>query len=168
MTIGSINIAMGASYGAYQQKLTQATKQKLEELNIPYNSNVTEKEAQKLIKAYQAQKEDSTKKNSLSQDSSSKDSLLEKAKKLAEKLGIQTEENPNFNQLLALIEQTLEIRINSSKDNVQALKELQNLSYELSSIQAQANGSSGYDNTNRALLQSLEMLSLYNQSLIKN
>ena len=34
MNIGSINYGMAASYGAYQQKLTQETKNKLEEYGI--------------------------------------------------------------------------------------------------------------------------------------
>ena len=47
-----------------------------------------------------------------------------------------------------------------------ALKELKSLSQELAFIQAQSNGSSGYDNTNQALMASLEMLSEYNKNFL--
>ena len=56
MSISSINLAYGASYGAYNQKLTQATKQQLEELGIAYDKNITEQEGRRLIKANEAQK----------------------------------------------------------------------------------------------------------------
>ena len=56
MSIRSINLAYGASYGAYSQKLTQATKHKLEALGLSYNPNITEDEGKKIIQAYQAQK----------------------------------------------------------------------------------------------------------------
>ena len=56
MGISSINLAMGASYGAYNQKLTQATKNMLEQLGIPYNQNITEDEGKRLIKAHEAEK----------------------------------------------------------------------------------------------------------------
>ena len=50
MTISSINMAMSASsWGAYNQKLSQATKQKLDELHISYNENTTEEQARALI-----------------------------------------------------------------------------------------------------------------------
>jgi hypothetical protein len=47
------------------------------------------------------------------------------------------------------------------------LKRLKGLSQELAFIQAQSMGSSGYDNTNQALMTSLEMLSEYNKNFLK-
>ena len=53
MAISSINISMGASYGAYNQKLTQETKAKLQELGINFNPNITEQEGKMLLKKAQ-------------------------------------------------------------------------------------------------------------------
>ena len=47
MGITSVNIANGASYGAYNQKLTPATRAKLEELGIAYDASTTEQEARR-------------------------------------------------------------------------------------------------------------------------
>ena len=162
MTISSINISMGASYGAYNQKLTQATKNKLEELGITYNPGITEAAAQKLIKSVE------TKNNSNTQQEKNKESdLFKKAKNLAEKLGISTEEGESFESLIKKIECTLEERLKLNKNDLSAIKKLQALSEELANIQAESTGSSGYDNTNSALMTSLELLSEYNKNFLR-
>ena len=156
MGISSINMVMGASWGAYNQKLTQATRDRLESLGIPFNSNISEEEGKKLLKTYEAAKNEITKeKNSSSSNQSSSD-LFEKAKKLAEKIGIQVSEGINFQQLLMVIQAKLEEKISTNSNDINALKELKGLSQELAFIQAQSNGSSGYDNTNQALMTSLD------------
>lgn len=166
MGISSISYAMGASYGAYSQKLTQDTKQKLEELGIPFNSNISEQEGKRLIKAFEASKNESANQNGLFQNQTNSSDLFKKAKKLAEKLGIAVPEGANFQQLLTSIEVKLEEKLQSAQGNVSQLKELKNLSQELAFIQAQSNGSAGYDATNQALMTSLEMLSEYNKNFL--
>ena len=71
-----------------------------------------------------------------------------------------------FEQLLIKIQSKLEEKISESENNVSALKELKGLSLELSNIQAQSNGSSGYENSNQALLKSLELLGEYNKNFL--
>lgn len=166
MGISSVNYTLGASYGAYSQKLTQATKSKLDALGIPYNSNITEDEAKKLIKAAETSKGEKANQDGLFQNNSNSNDLFEKAKKLAEKLGIQVNEGANFTQLLQAIETKIEQRLVVCRNDIDAIKELRNLSQELAFIQAQSNGSSGYDNTNQALMASLEMLSEYNKNFL--
>lgn len=166
MTISSINLAMGASsYGAYNQKLTSATKAELEKLGIAYDPNITEAEGKKLI---QQKKTQDTQKSSQenSNQNSQKDPLFEKAKELAQKIGIKVDENQNFDSLLAKIEDTLEQKIQLNSNNEEMLKKLEGLSRELANIQAQSNGSSGYNSTNQALMASLEMLSQYNKNFL--
>lgn len=158
---------MAASYGAYSQRLTQATKNKLEALGIPYNAGITEEEGKKLIRAHEAQKQENTQQQSMFQNGSQTSDLFEKAKKLAEKLGIQVPKEANFQQLLSAIETKLEQRLVSSENDIEALKELKGLSQELAFIQAQSNGSAGYDSTNQALMTSLEMLSEYNKNFLR-
>ena len=166
MGISSINLAYGASYGAYSQRLTQATRQKLESLGIPCNGNLSEDEGKKLIKAYEAQKRENANQQGMFQNPSNSNDLFEKAKKLAEKLGIQVPQDINFQQLLMVIQTKIEERLALSSNDINALKELKGLSQELAFIQAQGSGSSGYDNTNQALMTSLEMLSEYNKNFL--
>ena len=166
MGIRSINLAYGASYGAYNQRLTQATRQKLEALGIPYNQSISEEEGKKLIKSFEAQKQENANQKGMFQNQTSSNDLFEKAKKLAEKLGIQVQEGVNFQQLLTVIQAKIEEKLAISSNNISALKELKGLSQELAFIQAQSNGSSGYDNTNQALMTSLEMLSEYNKNFL--
>ncbi len=166
MGISSINLAMGASYGAYSQKLTQATKQTLEKLGIPFNQNITEEEGKRLIKTHEAQKRENAQQEGMFQNQPNSSDLFEKAKKLAQKVGVAVPENIEFKQLLGLIEAKLEEKISASSNNVAALKELKSLSQDLAFLQAQSNGSSGYDNTNQALMASLEMLSEYNKNFL--
>jgi len=167
MGIKSINIAMGASYGAYTQKLTRATRQQLEQLGIPFDSNITESEGKNLIASHKIQQGENAKQEGFSQQKNGDNSLFERAKKLALKLGIAVNENIDFEQLLALIENKLEEEIRINKNNPAELMELNSLSRELSSIQAESGGSMGYDNTNQALLMSLEMLGQYNKNFLK-
>lgn len=157
---------MNASWGAYNQRLTQQTKEALEQLGIPYNSNITETEGKMLLKAHKNEQSKNDNNNSFQQGSNSSDFLFKKAIKLAQELGIQVNENVNFSQLLSQIETELKNRLNISKDNIDELKKLKNLSQELAFIQAQSNGSSGYDNTNQALMASLEMLGEYNKNFL--
>ncbi|MBQ4646570.1 MAG: hypothetical protein IJB79_04405 [Candidatus Gastranaerophilales bacterium] len=166
MGISSVNIAYGASYGAYNQRLTQATRQKLEALGIPYNQNITEEEGKRLIKAFEAQKRENANQQGMFQNPSNSNDLFEKAKKLAEKLGIQVPKEVNFQQLLMAIQTKIEERLAISSNDINALKELKGLSQELAFIQAQSNGSSGYDSTNQALMTSLEMLGEYNKNFL--
>ena len=166
MSIRSINYAFGASYGAYNQKLTNETRQKLEELGIAYNQNISENEAKKLIKQTQESK-NSNNQDLSNQNFASKDELLEKAKKLAQKIGIEIPEELTFEQALSLIEAKLEEKISQSENNIDALKKLRSLSSDLASLKAQGSGSMGYDSTNRALMTSLEMLSEYNKNFIR-
>ena len=166
MGIHSINLAYGASYGAYNQKLTQQTKEKLEALGISYAQNISEKDAQKLIKSFEAQKQQETNQSGIFQNPSSSNSLLDRARKLAEKLGIQIPQEATLQQILILIQAKIEEKLAASSNDINALKELKNFSQELAFIQAQSNGSSGYDNTNQALMTSLEMLSEYNKNFL--
>lgn len=157
---------MGASsYGAYNQKLTSATKAELEKLGITYNPNITEAEGKKLIQQKKTQDTQNNSEHNLGQNTN-KDSLFEKAKELAEKIGIKVDEKENFTSLLAKIESTLEEKIQASSNNEEMLEKLRGLSQELANIQAQSNGSVGYDSTNQALMASLEMLSQYNKNFL--
>ncbi len=166
MTISSINLAMSASsYGAYNQKLTNSTKAELEKLGIQYNPNITEAEGKKLLAQAKTQNAKNNSENSMTQNNQ-KDSLFEKAKKLAQELGINVDEKQNFESLLSIIENTLEQKIQLNSNNEEMLKKLEGLSRELANIQAQSNGSSGYDSTNQALMTSLEMLSQYNKTFL--
>ena len=167
MTIKGINIAMGASYGAYSQKLTPATRQELERLGIPFNPNITENEGRALINAHKAQNSKNAQQNGFSQNNQNNQSeLLERAKKLAQKVGVKFPEEIQLHQLLALIQEKLEEKIEASENNPTELMNLKGLSQELSSLQAQSAGSMGFDNTNQALLKSLELLGEYNKNFL--
>ena len=160
MNIGSINYGMAASsYGAYNQKLTQETKTKLEEYGIAYNKNINEQQAKTLIQKYESNKQSF-------QNNEQQNSLLSRARELAKKLGISYHEGMSFEELLVLIEESLKQKINANENNVEELKKLKGLSQELASIQAQSKGSSGYDNSNQALMASLELLSEYNKNFL--
>lgn len=165
MGISFVNLSLMASSGAYNMKATAKTKAALEELGIIYNANITEKEAQDLLKKANMQnlKQD---KQSLSDGNSQKDSLFKKAHELAKHLGVKVDEKIPFEQLLSLIEATLETKIKANSNNIEVLKQLKEYSQDLASIQAQSKGSSGYDNSNQVLMQSLEMLSLYNKNYL--
>ena len=163
MAISSVNMMMGASYGAYNQKLTESTKRQLEKLNIPYDSSMSESQGKALIQKYEASKSQEEQNGSLFNQNSSKNFLYEKALELAKKLGIQIPEQTAFSVLLSLIETEIEKRVNANSTNEVELKKLKSYAQELASLQAQTNGSTGFDNTNKALEMSLEMLSLYNR-----
>ena len=165
MTIKSINLAMAGSYGAYSQKLTEATKQELKELGIPFNSNTTEKEGRSLISEYRIKNKENAQQNGFSQNHAMAESeLLKRAKILAKKVGVDFPEQIDLQQLLIIIQEKLEEKISASKNNPEKLEELKTLSQELSSIQAQSTGSMGYDSSNEALLKSLELLGQYNKN----
>ena len=167
MTISSINMAMGASsYGAYNMKLTQATANKLNELGIPYDPNITESQGQQLLRTAQAsQKTQYNKDKPESESNESKDPIYKKLLELAQKLGI-SPDGLSFNELISKIEETLENKIASAKNDESRLLELKQLSQTLAEIQAQNAGSMGYDSTNKALEMSLELLSQYNKGFI--
>ncbi len=171
MAISNINLAMSASsYGAYEQRLTSATKAELERLGIPYDPNKTTEAQGKALIAEFKSKEAHNKQaqNNFTKSNKNKTSdLYEKALKLAQKLGVEPEEGLEFNSLLALIEQKLEAKISSAQNNQMLLKQLEGYSQELASIQAESTGAS-YDTTNRALQMSLEMLSLYNKNYLNH
>lgn len=171
MAISNVQMLSNASsFGAYSQKLTQSTKQKLEELGITYDSNITEQEARKLISKYEALKSQNSKEqeeNMFSSNSQNKDENLEQLKNLASKLGIATEENPDFNKLVQQVESVLEEKIKASNNDVGQLQYLKGLSQDLANIQAQSDGtSSSYNSSNQALMMSLEMLSWYNKNML--
>lgn len=165
MTISSINLAMGASsIGAYTQKLTNQTRQMLDELGIAYDANTSESQGKKLIEAYNASKKQDNS-NNFNQSSSSND-IYKRAQKLAQQLGITVEEGEEFKVILSKIESVLEQRIQTYQNDPIMLKKLNSLSQELANIEAESNSSSGYDNTNQALMMSLEMLSEYNKNFL--
>lgn len=172
MAINSINLAMGASYGAYNQKLTPQTEAKLHELNIAFDPNITEAQGKALLQGVQAQQkkqELSDNKNNNSQNFNSND-LYERLLKLAKQVGIEGE-NLDFKQLLSLVEQAIKNKVQENSNNKAVLEELKSLTNELSSIQAQSMGSMGFNSgtsADRALEKSLEMLSLYNQNYYLN
>ncbi len=168
MAISNVNmLANASSFGAYNQKLTQTTKQKLEELGIQYNSNITEKEAQKLISKYEASaSQKSSKEDLFSSNGENKNELFERLKNLAQKLGITTKEGDSFQELVKEVEGVLERKIKSSSNDISELNYLSSLSQELANIQSQSNGSSSYDASNQALMMSLEMLSQYNKNFL--
>ena len=168
MNINSINLSMGASWGAYSQKLTQETQEKLENLGITVNGNISEQEGKRLLKLKEASKNSNSQENKMFQHKQNSNDLIERAKKLATRIGIQIDENVNFKQLLTKIESVIEEKINSNKTNIDLIKELRNASQELANIQAESSGSGSYDNTNQALMNSLEILSLYNKNFLKN
>lgn len=165
MGISSINQVMSGSYGAYSQRLTQKTREALEQLGIPFNSNITESEGRMLIKAHANQKGREAKDENLAGGNSS-NFLFKKAVKLAQELGIAVNENIDFKALLTIIETEIQNKLNATRGNIDELKRLKGLSQELAFIQAQSMGSSGYDNTNQALMTSLEMLSEYNKNFL--
>lgn len=166
MGITSVNIANGASYGAYNQKLTPATRAKLEELGIAYDASTTEQEARRKIREHELTNKEKLENKFNQNDNQPKDELLERAKKLAEKVGIQVEEGMQFTQIIAIIESSLESKVQQNSNDVAMLTKLQGLSQELANLQAQAGGYSGYDNTNEALMMSLEMLGQYNKNFL--
>ena len=161
MSIKSINYNINASWGAYNQKLTSATKKQLEEAGIPYNSSTTEQEAKRLLTSAKSNNEQSSLLNN-----GSSNSLVDRAIELAKKLGVNVDDSMSLVQILSLIEQKLEQKIAVSQNDIDEIKKLKEFSLELASLQGQANGSSGYDNTNQALMMSLEMLSQYNKNFL--
>ena len=170
MSVNSVSIGMnGTQWGAYKQKLSEATKIKLAELNIPYNDNMTEAQARSLINEALQKQEQNKNNNFNSQNNQTpKDPLFEQAKKLASKLGLSVKEDANFLDLLAEIEDALETKIKDNKNNVDMLYELKAYSSELAQLQQMASqGPVSINQTNEALMMSLEMLSQYNQSFFK-
>lgn len=166
MTIGSINIAMGASYGAYNQKLTQQTRQQLEALGIPYSPTITEQEGKALLRKAQSAPKSNNQNLSKDKNPNTKDELFERAQKLAQKLGIGVQEGIGLNALLEKIESVLEQKINANQDNIDMLKTLKGFSQELSMIQAQANTGAQDNKAEQALMKSLEVLSMYNKNFL--
>ena len=161
MSIRSVNYNINASYGAYNQKLTASTKRELDEAGIPYNSNTTEQEGKKLLMNAKTNND-----QSLFSNQNSGNSLMERAIALAKKLGVQVSDEMDLKQILALIENALEQKIAVSKNDIEEIRRLREFSTELAGLQAQASGSSGFDNTNQALMMSLEMLSEYNKNFL--
>jgi len=162
MSVRSINYNFGASYGAYNQKLTSQTKKELEEAGISYNQNTTEAEGRRLLQSAKSNNE-----QSLFQGQNPNSSLMDRAIALAKKLGVDVNENMEIKQILVLIENALEQMISRSQNDIDEIKRLREFSSELASIQASANGSTGYDNTNQALMMSLEVLSEYNKNFLR-
>jgi len=161
MSIRSINYNINASYGAYNQKLTSSTKKQLEEAGIPYNNNTTESEGKRLLASAKSKND-----SGMFSNSNPNSGLMDRVIALAKKLGVEVNEEMDIKQILALIERTLEQKIAVSQNDINEIKKLKEFSSELASLQAQSNGSSGYDNTNQALMMSLEMLSEYNKNFL--
>ncbi len=172
MTINNIQLALGASsYGAYNQKLTQTTKQKLEELGIQYNQNITEQEAKKLIAKCELNAQNSketNKESSFSNKDKDKDELFEQLRSLAQKIGINVSENNDFKSLINIVENTIEEKIKAASNDESELLNLKNLSLELANIQSKSVNSQSLNNSNQALMMSLEMLSQYNKNFLYN
>ena len=169
MSVNAVSIGMnGTQWGAYKQKLSEATKAKLAELNIPYNDNMTEAQARSLINEALQKQEQSKNNNFNGQNNQTpKDPLFEQAKQLAMKLGISVKEDANFLDLLTEIEDALEKKIKENQNNVDMLYELKAYSSQLATLQQMTSqGPTSANPTNEALMMSLEMLSQYNQSLL--
>ena len=171
MSINRLNIAMGASsWGAYSQKLSPATKAKLARYGIPYDERMTEQEGRQLIAQYERahnNQADLNKNKQFEQNNSgAKDDVKQRLLQLAKEVGVSVNEQDENKKIASLIEQTLEDKISKASDNKPLLEQLKNLSRDLASIQAQQSGSSGYDNTNQALMMSLELLSQYNKNFM--
>ena len=116
MTIGSINLAMSASsWGAYAQKLTNETRQKLLELNIPFDEGITENQAKALI-AKELQKPNKANNSKDEKSPKNSSSLLEQALQLAKKLNIEVDKEKPLEELLSEIEEKLSSKINQNKD----------------------------------------------------
>ncbi len=165
MTIGSINLAMSASsWGAYAQKLTNETRQKLLELNIPFDEGITENQAKALI-AKELQKPNKANNSKDEKSPKNSSSLLEQALQLAKKLNIEVDKEKPLEELLSEIEEKLSSKINQNKDNKSTLVELLSLSEALSNLQAQAQGTMGYNNSDN-LMKSLELMSEYNKNFL--
>lgn len=162
MTIRSINIAYGASsYGAYNKKLTQQTKDELEKLGIAYDKNITEDKARVLIKSKTVKTNSSAKEET----SEGRDDLFEKAVRLAKKLGIVVTGRESFQEIMSKIESVIKQKAMENKTDIKALEELKSISYEFSALQAQTTGSLGFNST-KSLMDSLEMLSKYNRTFL--
>mgnify|MGYP007068173104 CR=1 FL=1 len=71
MAISSVNYNLNASWGAYNQKLTKATKEKLDSLGISYTDNMTEAEGKRLIQTAQQTEKSSNQNSSLNSSQSS-------------------------------------------------------------------------------------------------
>lgn len=172
MGINSVNYAVSAnSYGAYTQKLTEETKAKLEKLGIPYTSTTTEAQAQAMIQSElktKKNREENLEDNKQQSQTNNKNNLFEKAVELAKKIGITVDKNTSFEELIIKIEDNLEAKISQSQNNKSLLKQLKQYSEELANIQAQSQGSTSTNNTNQALMMSLEMLSNYNKNYFIN
>lgn len=168
MSIYSVSYNLNNSYGAYVQRLTPATRSRLIALHIPFNENISESEAQALINAALAKKEaqDTQEENQPVIKRNNGNDILERAKNLARRLGIEFDETIDIEQLLTKIEATLRSKIQANQNNVNMLRQLKDFSDELLSLQSQCNGSMGYDNKNQALLMSLEILSQYNKNFL--
>ncbi len=168
MTLSSVNLGYAAqsmaSWGAYNKKLTSQTKAELDKLAIPYSQDITEAQAKSLIAAYKKTQE--TKKNAKEDNTNGKSDLLQRAKDLAQKLGIKIDENADFQAILTKIEEIINQKALENKDNINVLEQLKSLNFELNSIQAQATGSMSYSNVNQTLMESLEMLSKYNKTFL--
>lgn len=169
MTISSVNLGYqnqyASSWGAYNQKLSKETQAKLDKYGIAYSSDITESQAKALISAYE--KTQKTKNSSSQDNTSGKDDLFERAKQLAKKVGIEVNEDENFQNLLTKIDEVINQKAIENRGNVSALEKLKSLSYELSSLQAESTGSMGYNNSiNKTLMDSLEMLSQYNKNFL--
>jgi len=156
-----------SSYGAYKQRLSEATKEKLKTLGIPFNENISENEGQALIRQANIKKsQEELNQNNFSQSRQDKSDLYKQALSLAEKLGVKVSEGTTFEQLISTLESALEAKVTNAKGNYDLLQRLEVYSRELASIQAQGKGGSGYDSTNQALMMSLEMLSQYNRNFL--
>jgi len=144
MGISSVQIAAGASsYGAYSQKLTQETRQKLVELGITFSPNITEAEGKNLIARFEAHNAQNNPKQqqNFSQEQN-KNEATEELKRLAKQVGINPENNPNFKELAQEIEEKLKEKIQNSKGDMQELQRLKGLSQDLASLQSQSDNNS--------------------------
>lgn len=154
------------SYGAYEQKLTTLTKQKLIENNIPFNDKTSEKEGQRLLSEALKKNKTNTERIASGNDRDSQDPLRKRVESLALKVGVKVKPGEDLKKVLNEIEENLKEKLKESGNDIGTVLELRGLSLELAGLQGELNGSSGYDNTNQPLIASLEMLSQYNKNFM--
>ena len=123
MSVNSIRTLMGTAYGAYNKKLTQETRAELMKLGIPFDSNITENEGKRLLNIYKSNNSSANQQNL--QNNNQQNGLFEKAKKLAQKVGVEVDEKESFENLLSKIESAITNRLESSKNDETELKKLQ-------------------------------------------
>ncbi len=164
MDINSLSGAFYGSFGAYNQKLTQKTKEKLDKLGIIYDAKISEAQGKSLLKAHQ---QGNLKENVFDFNQNSKnsygDELFKRALELAKKLGVEANENNDIKSVLSLIEQELKKRAQERNLDIDSIKELKRFSDEFELLNIQANGA---NTMNFNLMDSLDIMGKYNKNFL--